>query len=252
MVDVERLKMQLKALSLHTISSIFEEEAEKAAKTKLSYTGYLDKLIEEESLAKADRSINARIAKARFPAYKTLENFDFGFQPNLEAALVRELSELSFLQKAENVLFLGPPGVGKTHLAIALGIKVCSARKRVLFSAANDLLEQLTASVIDGSINSKLDTLSRLELLIVDELGYMPMDRKKANLFFQLISRRYERGSIVLTTNKAFDEWGEVFSDDVIASAILDRLLHYSHIIAINGPSYRIKDKMKKIKLDKK
>jgi len=251
MGETQRLKEQLKRLSLHAICESFEDEAKKAAKTKLSYTGYLAKLIEEETLAKTERSINARVAKAKFPAMRTIESFDFSFQPSLEEGLIRELAELSFIEKAENILFLGPPGVGKTHLAIALGLKACEARKRVLFTQAGTFLDELLASVIDHSIATRLNTLGRLDLLIIDELGYMPMEKQKANLFFQLVSKCYERGSIILTTNKSFDQWGTVFGDEVIASAILDRLLHHCYIIPINGPSYRTKDKCKHSSLDK-
>jgi len=243
---IEQLREQLKGLRLHTMAAIFEEEAEKAAKTQLSYTAFLARLVQEEVAVKIDRSINARIAKARFPALKTLEGFDFTFQPSLPAARVKELAELGFIERAQNILFIGPPGTGKSHLAIALGIKACIARKRVLFTYAPALLDQLVAATIDRSLASKLDTLGRLDLLVVDELGYMPIDTQRANLFFQLISRRYEKGSVIITTNKPFDQWGQIFGDDVNASAILDRLLHHSHIIAINGPSYRLKDKLGK------
>ena len=252
MTEVERLKTQLKRLSLHTMAAIFEEEAKKAAKSQTSYTAFLGRLLDEEVAAKTDRSINARIAKARFPAIKTLEGFDFSFQPGLSAVRVKELAELGFLDRAENVVFCGPPGVGKSHLAIALGLKACAARKRVLFVQTSALLDQLVAATVDRSLGTRLDVLARLDLLICDELGYMPMDAERANLFFQLVSRRYEKGSIILTTNKPFDQWGEVFGDDVIASAILDRLLHHSHIFAINGSSYRIKDKLLQLDREQK
>ena len=147
--------------------------------------------------------------------------------------------------RAQGILFLGPPGVGKTHLSIALGLKACEKRKRVLFVCANELIDQLIVARVNGSMGKKLQMLSRLDLLIIDELGYLPINKEGANLFFQLISRRYEKGSVIISSNKPFDEWADIFCDDVIAAAILDRLLHHCHIIVINGPSYRTRDKMK-------
>jgi len=248
MTEIERLREQLKRLRLHTMASIFEDEADKASKSQMSYTAFLARLVDEEVASKTDRSINARIAKARFPAIKTLEAFDFSFQPSLTAATIKELAELGFIDHAHNVLFVGPAGTGKTHLSIALGLKACSQRKRVLFTPAMSLLDQMVASVVSHTLGKMLEALGRLDLLIIDELGYMPIDAQRGNLFFQLVSRRYEKGSIVLSTNKPFDRWGEMFGDDVIAAAILDRLLHHCHIIATNGPSYRIKDKLEKVK----
>jgi DNA replication protein DnaC len=248
MTEIERVKEQLKRLSLHTMAGIFEKEAEKAAKSQMSYTAFLARLIDEEVANKTDRSVNARIVKAHFPAIKTLESFDFTFQPSLPMAQVKELAELGFVEHAYNVLFIGPPGSGKSHLSIALGVKACAQRKRVLFISAASILDQLIAAAVSHSLQKMLDVLGRLDLLIIDELGYMPIDAQRGNLFFQMVSRRYEKGSIILNTNKPFDRWGEMFGDDVIASAILDRLLHYCHIIPTSGPSYRIKDKMEKIK----
>jgi len=244
LTEVERLRQQLRKLGLHTMAAIFEEEAEKAAKSQMSYTAFLARLADEEVAAKTERSINAKVSKARFPAIKTLESFDFSFQPSLQPATIKELAELGFLERAENVVLVGPSGTGKTHIAIALGLRACIARKRVLFTTVHALLDQLVAATVDRSLGSRLEMLGRLDLVIADELGYMPVDAQRANLFFQFVSCRYEKGSIILTTNKAFDQWGQVFGDDVIASAILDRLLHHSHIIAINGPSYRLKDKL--------
>ena len=248
MTELERLREQLKRLSLNTMASMFEDEANKASKGQMSYTAFLARLVDEEVVSKTDRSVNARIAKARFPAIKTVESFDFSFQPSLPATRIKELAELGFIEHADNVLFVGPTGTGKTHLSIALGLKACNQRKRVLFTSAMSLLDQMVAATVSHNLGTMLETLGRLDLLIIDELGYMPVDTHRSNLFFQVVSRRYEKGAIILSTNKPFDRWGEMFGDDVIASAILDRLLHHSHIIAINGTSYRIKDKLKKLK----
>ncbi len=243
---LERLKEQLKVLGLREIMEIFEGEADKAIKTKLGYIGYLSKLIEEETLAKTDRSINRRIQTAKFPWTKSLEEFDFSFQPSIDEEKILKLTDLSFIDKKENIFFLGPPGVGKTHLAIGLAIKACMARYRVLFQITDDIIGYLYASLVDHTTGKKLDALSRLHLLVIDELGYLPMNSEKAKLFFQLISKRYEVGSIILTSNKAFDEWGSIFGDEVTAAAIIDRLVHHSHIFNINGRSYRVKDKLDK------
>lgn len=248
MTEIERVREQLKRLSLNTMADIFEREADKAAKSQMSYTAFLARMVDEEIASKTDRSINARIGKARFPALKTLESFDFAFQPSLPMGQIKELAELGFIEHAHNVLLIGPPGSGKSHLSIALGIKACTQRKRVLFTSAAGLLDQLVAATVTQTLAKTLDLLGRLELLIIDELGYMPIDSQKGNLFFQIVSRRYEKGSIILNTNKSFDHWGEMFGDDVIASAILDRLLHHCHIIPTSGPSYRIKDKLENIK----
>jgi DNA replication protein DnaC len=161
---------------------------------------------------------------------------------------VIKLSSLDFIEQKENVIFLGPPGVGKTHLAVGLAMKACMARYRVLFTTAQKLIEDLVLSKRDGSIMEKLMTYCRLHLLIIDELGYMPITREQANLLFQLISIRYEKGSIILTSNYNFDEWGKVFDDNVVASAIIDRLVHHASIFYITGSSYRLKNKLKKVK----
>lgn len=243
-VEASSLRTQLTKLGLHTMANVFEQEAELAAKSESAYTAYLARLVESELADKTDRSVNARIHRARFPMLRTLEEFDFSFQPGLSAPRVRELANLAFVDQAANVLFVGGPGVGKTHLAIALALRACGARRSVQFTQAPALLDELVAAEVSHSLGKLLDHLRRLDLLVIDELGYLPMDGRRANLFFQLVAARYTKGSVVITSNVSFDGWGKVFGDEVIASAILDRLLHVSHIFAINGPSYRLKDKL--------
>jgi DNA replication protein DnaC len=241
-----RLEAQLKSLSLRKVLAHYEEEARRAAKEKLPYEDYLGNLIEMETTDKSQRSLHARLQKARFPAVKTLEEFDFTFQPSINEKQVIALSSLSFIEKKENIILLGPPGVGKTHLAIALGVKACMAKYRVLFIRCQDLLQQLGTAKITGRLGSLLVSFSYLHLMIVDEVGYMPIDKEQANLLFQLVSSRYEKGTIVLTSNYGFENWGDIFcADQVVAAAIIDRLVHHSHIFVVNGNSFRMKDKLK-------
>ncbi len=243
--DAEHLRAQLRTLGLRAMAEVCEAEAAKAAKSQTTYTAFLARLVAEELAAKVDRSVNARIANARRPARKTLEDFDFAFQPGLAAARVRELGELAFLQSATNILLVGPPGVGETHLALAWALKACLARKRVLVTQASALLDGLVAAQVSGTLGRQLQQLRGQELLVIDELGYTPMDPQRATLFFQLVSQKYAHSSIIVTTNVPFDQWGRIFGDDeVIAAALLDRLLHYSEVFAISGPSYRLRGKL--------
>lgn len=234
---------QLRHLGLYVMAERYGDLAEEARKAKSPYPQYLSALVSAQLAARMDRSFRERVARARFPAVKTLEGFDFAFQPAVDETLVRTLGDLTFLERAETVLFVGPPGVGKTHLAIALGVKACAARKRVQFYQVAELMDQLVNAEAAGTLPGKLVELSRLNLLILDELGYLALDRRRANLFFQVVSRLYEKGSLIVTTNRRFESWGEIFAGDaVIAGAILDRLLHHRHLLAINGPSYRTPD----------
>jgi len=241
-----QLEHSLKVLRLPGILSTYRNFSDQATEKRLHYEEYLALLLENELNRRIDASAKTRIAKARFPYIKTVDQFDFSFQPSLNEKEIARLGSLSFLENKDNILLLGPPGVGKTHLAIGLGIKACMAGYSVLFLTVQKLIEELTIAKREGNLLSKIISYSRLQLLIVDEMGYTPINREHANLLFQMISMRYEKGSVILTSNYNFDEWGKIFEDTVAATAIIDRLLHHASIFYINGSSYRLKDKLKK------
>jgi DNA replication protein DnaC len=238
----KNIEAYCKLLSLSSIALNYEAMAMEATKTKISYQEYLHKLLQQQVIDRVDRSINSKIKKAGFPYIATLEEFDFSFQPKLDEKLLRELSTLNFLSSAHNIAFIGPPGVGKTHLAIAIGLEATKQRRRVLFISAEELTTQLVAAKQSNTLVDYLDKISKIELLIIDEIGYLDIQKDSASLFFQLISKRYEKSSIIITSNKPFQEWGDIFKDDVVASAILDRLLHHSYPFLIQGKSYRMRN----------
>ena len=244
-LQYERIQEQLVQLRLMQSVDRLPSLLEAAAKRELSYSDFLEELLAAELAGKQDRNTTMRVRMAHFPFEKALETFDFKFQPSLDPKIVRELATSRFIANAENVLLLGPPGVGKTHLAVALGLKACAAGYRTLFASAASLITMLTRAQSENRLEERLTALTRPKLLIIDEIGYLPLGPSGANLMFQLIARRYERGAIILTSNQSLSGWGEVFGDPIIATAILDRLLHHSTLLNVKGESYRLKEKRK-------
>ena len=241
----EKLYLNLESLKLTRIPEILDNYLERAVKENINLIDCLDYLFEEEKKEKDQRSLKIRTNVAGFPYRKTFEQFDFTFQPSIDMKTINELRTMRFLHNSENVIFLGPPGVGKTHLAISLGLEAIRNRFSTYYINCHELITQLNKAHYENTLKNKLKTLCKYKLLIIDEVGYLPFDKQGANIFFQMISKKYEKSSIILTSNKNFGDWGEIFTDNVIASAILDRLLHHSTVINIKGDSYRLKDRKK-------
>lgn len=238
----QQLNNSLEKLKLIQMRNHLDEVSDFVTQNKLSFSDGLLRLCNYEIDYKTEVASKSMIKAAAFPFVKTIEDYDFDFQPSVNKQDILELTTLRFMENAENIVFLGSSGVGKTHLATSIGIAAASKRYSTYFIKCHDLLQRLKRAKIENRLESVLKYINRYKLLIIDEMGYLPIDKEDSNLFFQLIDLRYEKKSTILTTNINFSDWDSVFFDAVVANAILDRVLHHSKVITITGRSYRVKD----------
>ena len=232
-----------RALKAPTLRESVPRLAERARAESWSHEEFLAACLQREVAARESHGGEGRIRAARFPARKSLEEFDFDHARGLKREVIAHLGTLDFAAARDNVIFLGQPGTGKTHLAIGLAIRACQAGHRVLFATASEWVARLAEAHHAGRLQAELIRLGRHPLIVIDEVGYIPFEAEAANLFFQLVSSRYERASLIVTSNKPFGRWGEVFGDEVVAAAMIDRLVHHADVIALKGDSYRLKDR---------
>ncbi len=240
----ERLPYLLAKLKAPRVLERLEQTAERARAESWPYEQFLESLLEAEVFARDASGARTRIRHASFPALlKTLEDFDWSAQPSAERPLVLHLAQLGWIEERANVCFFGPPGTGKSHLAIALSLKACEHGVRVAFATAQEWVSRLEAAQDRNQLETELRRLERYHLLVVDEVGYLPLERAAANLLFALVSRRYERGSIIVTSNRGFEQWGEILGDAMVAAALIDRLVHHATMVALKGKSYRLRER---------
>lgn len=238
----QRLLKNLEELKLEKMRHYLPGYLDSISKKEVPTVDVLHHLTEKEIIHRNEKTAATRLAFSGFPFKKTLDDFDFDYQPSVNKNQLYDLANLRFMDNAENILFYGSSGVGKSHLAISIGIAAANAKKITYFTSCHNLITQLNKAHSENRLEQKLKSLARYRLLIIDEIGYLPVDKQGANLLFQLIARRYEKNSTIITTNQPFGNWGEVFADSTLANAMLDRLLHHSHVVKITGPSYRMKN----------
>ena len=237
-----RVRQHLVQLKLACALEVLDDTMARVEQGRLTVLEAIDVLLNDECASRESRRIKAARLTARLTQVKTLESFDFSFQPSLDRNRILTLAQLGFIDRHQSIHFLGPPGVGKSHLALALGMEAIKAGKSVYFTTLTDLITSLTKAERESNLVNRVRYFNRAALLIVDEVGYLPITPSGANLFFQLVNARYEKGAMILTSNRGFKEWGEIFGDNVIAAALLDRLLHHAIVVEIEGNSYRLRE----------
>lgn len=237
-----KVENNLETLGLNLIKANLEKYIQFIGEGKKDIVEALYELTNFELELRRERAMNACVKVANFPTIKTFEEFNFEFQPSINKDQITNFKYLKFIENKENIIFIGSPGVGKTHLATSIGVEAAKMRVSTYFITCNDLILQLKRALIENRLEQRLKFFTRYKLLIIDEVGFLPLDVESSNLIFQLLAKRYEKCSTIITTNKSLSRWGETFGDPVIANAILDRLLHHSHVINIVGRSYRTKD----------
>jgi DNA replication protein DnaC len=238
---LDSIKKSLVALRMPRALEVLDQAIRRIEQGEIDAIGALDEILMEELSIRENRRIRTALLLARLTAIKTLAGFDFAFQPSLDKNRILALAELTFIERAEVVHLLGPPGTGKSHLATALAVEAVKAGKSVVFSTLADLVTSLAKAEKEGTLRERIRYLARPQLLVVDEIGYLPVVPGGGNLFFQLVNARYEKGAMILTSNRGFAEWGDIFGDPVVATALLDRLLHHAVVIQIEGSSYRLR-----------